>query len=857
MSKPARNKTNTGTNTGSNIPSTSINQVIDKVKEANRNTGDAKESVEKLSKEISSIAKTMKDYVNRQDNTNKDGDSPVQARTNKICKVYGCIYKGTYDGIIDGLKKVAEDEKSTKIQEAEDLKRREFVKSIVQSPITIAKCIVKILDYRESQIVQLMTRMKYGVEGKGRDYDWQKKSYELSVKQDYDQKKLLKSGSLATQNEQMISELAGIREAVGGGADRSMFKRDETQIALLKRISEGVGNQKRGFFNLQNALRPKFMMNMSIYQLRLLGNIDRNTKEMGSTFRGGFFGFFKDTESQVDILRDIRRYLAPRVKDQNKLWKKLNAPVLSMFSKETEREKANIGDLNTGIQDIVLELEHNTDYNKDILLELNRHGALNRMRAVDGKELLQRMDAGVLVRPIQEEVMNDYQIQTLRYLMGIEQFNMDEYVAIGDLSKSLCECITLGKKTNDSIFDTMDDSRQDAIERGMDDKEEKRDALSRQGALQNTVEGIHGILLNQGKTQNKAKEEKGLLSNVLGKVAGGMDTLDDTLSVGDRVKDLFDGKQGEIVSLSDGTIRDLCRCMNKRRGGRDGVTTGGKKGKGVKGAPAPKKKLLQKVKDLPKTLKKAPKGLMAKGGKLAVAGASALSVPAALLAGAGAAGYGVGTLLNKKIDSFMQEKTGSASLGDWFYDFTHKGEAKKRKKQQENLEKKLETNRIKRLQSKGATIDPKTGKALSLPAMGASVEGAKKLMNDTALSLNKAMAEGDMLSKSAALAGAGATATMSLAKDVAEKTYNLKNLDWQDSVNNGWQATVKSMDELSDSIGILAALKESQTSAAIQQVYADGKSFSSGGNNTTNLSIPVSPYDSDRGTDLLVTSLGS
>ncbi len=856
MSISPRNKTG-ATSADTSIPSTSINQVIDKVKQANNNTETTKEDVDKLSKEISSIAKTMKEYVNRQDtNTNKDGDSPVQARTNKICKVYGCIYKGTYDGIVDGLKKVADDEKATKIQDVEDLKRKEFVKSIVQSPITIAKGIVKFLDYRESEIVQLMTRMKYGVQGKGRDYDWQKKSYELSVKQDYDQKKLLKSGSIATQNEQMITELAGIREAVGGGGDRSMFKRDETQIALLKRISEGVGNQKRGFFNLQNALRPKFMMNMSIYQIRLLRNIDANTKEMGSTFRGGFFGFFKDTESQTDILRDIRRYLAPRVKDQNKLWKKLNAPVLSMFSKETQREKANIGDLNAGIQDMVLELEHNTDYNKDILLELNRHGALNRMRAVDGKELLQRIDRGVPVVPLNTD-LSPFELDSLKYLAGIELYNRHEYDAIGELSKSLCACVA-GDKKDDDLLSSMESTRQDNIERGMDDKEEKRDALSRQGALQNTVEGIHGILLNQSKFQGKAQEEGSVLKSVIGKVTGGIDVLDDALSVGDRVKDMFDGKQGQIVSLSDQTIKDMCKCFNqddfdlpgkRRRGSRRGAQ--------LPEIPKKKKKLLQKVKDIPKSLKKAPKGLMAKGGKLAVAGASALSVPTALVAGAGAAGYGIGTLLNKKIDSFMQEKTGSASLGDWFYDFTHKGEAKKRKKQQENLEKKLETNRIKRLQAKGAVIDPKTGKALALPAMGASVEGAKKILTDTAGSLNKAMAEGNLLSKGAGIAGAGATATMSLAKDVAEKTYNLKNLEWQDSVNNGWQATVKSMDELSDSIGILAALKESQTTTAIQQVYADGKSFATGGNNTTNLSIPISPHDSDRGTDLLVASLGA
>ena len=78
--------------------------VIDQIRGVNENTDPLSDNVGKTAKDIALIAKILKKYITSEDKT-KDKSSTDGLKTNKICKVYGCIYKGTYDGIIDGLKK--------------------------------------------------------------------------------------------------------------------------------------------------------------------------------------------------------------------------------------------------------------------------------------------------------------------------------------------------------------------------------------------------------------------------------------------------------------------------------------------------------------------------------------------------------------------------------------------------------------------------------------------------------------------------------------------------------------------------------------------------------------------------------
>lgn len=60
----------------------------------------------------------------------------------------------------------------------------------------------------------------------------------------------------------------------------------------------------------------------------------------------------------------------------------------------------------------------------------------------------------------------------------------------------------------------------------------------------------------------------------------------------------------------------------------------------------------------------------------AVTGLAMALGPTALVAAAGAAGYGVGTLLKEPIDGLVSSMTGSkTTLGGWIYDLTHGGEA--------------------------------------------------------------------------------------------------------------------------------------------------------------------------------------
>ena len=279
-------------------------EAIDKISEINKNTEVFQDGLAKTGENIAKIAKVMKDYVSSSSDDGDKSEASGELKTNKICKVYGCIYKGTYDGIIDGLKQVAEDKKAQQLKDERIESTKAILKTAgkvaVQAPEKITKALVNLFAFERSEILNLFRALYHGVGYDGSKVDYQQKAYRLMLDQEHDRKKLLKSGNLLTQNEEIITVLSGIREAVGGGADRGIFRKEKTQIELLRMIAEGVGAQRRGFLNLRTMLKPKWMQDMSLYQITLLRQIAANT---AASSQGMWFtGWFKSTESQVDIL---------------------------------------------------------------------------------------------------------------------------------------------------------------------------------------------------------------------------------------------------------------------------------------------------------------------------------------------------------------------------------------------------------------------------------------------------------------------------------------------------------------------------------------------------------------------------
>ena len=905
MSVPPRQKTDNG----SAVPEkdgtdTSFRSAIDKITEIYSQTDVFRDDLTKTGKDIAKIAEAMKKYISPNTSVNKDDDDDPQkeAKRNKICKVYGCIYKGTYDGIIDGLKQVAEDSKAEQLKQEKIDATKEILKTAgkvaIQAPEKITKALVNLFAFERSEILNLFRSIYHGVGYDGSEVDYQQKAFRLMLEQEHDRKKLLKSGNLMTQNEEILGELTGIREAVGGGADRGLFKRNQSQIELLKKIAEGVGAQKKGFLNMRTLLRPKWMMDMSLYQVTLLREISENTK--ASSQGMWFTGWFKSSESQVDILKDIRRYLAPREKDQNKVWKTLNTPVFSLFKKDVKREEANIADLGSQNDEVIKQLEHNNDYQEDIYNVLKKSLAIERLKLAEEVKLLQKAETGLAMFTIKSASLTPYQVDDLRYSQGIEQYNLEELNAIKDLPKSISECIIMSK-SEDDVFESLEATRQEALERGMDDVEEKRDGVKRTSMLQTTVDNIYKHMVSQGKNMPFV-DEKGMLATIGSKVASVTGVLGDMAEMKqavpwlDSVQKVKFVNNKQIVSLSNSTLRTICNCIEDNAD--DDMDLPGKRRRKRRSHRTPKKipkikkpGMLAKGKGLLKTgaLKAAPiltggigtGGLLtASGSTIAGLGAGAMATAAAGVAAAGAVGYGIGTVLNKGIDNLITARTdGEAkSLGGLFYNLTH------RKEMKEIRARKVEAAKIKEKAYKKQQANPLTRKDDMDSALKKSIKpdgiiktvagttagivagtavlaanGTVELATGT-VDLAKGMIEksapvaSELASQSMTIAKSLTAGSLSLAKDIVDKGINF---DWQDSMNNGWQNSVKAMDELSDSVGVLSAIKESQTVGAMQQVYQDGKSFATGGNSTTNIQVPVSPHDVDRGTNLLVHSYGS
>ena len=914
----------------------SLGSVISRVKDINNETNMGSDDITKSIKDLASIARIMKNYVNPDKKEEKTSE-----KQNKICRVYGCIYQGTYNGIIDGLRQVAKDNR------AKDLKKDRLdstktlikgtamlsaktAKIAVQSPIIIAKGIAELFAFERSEFLNFFRAIYHGVGYNGTSVDYAQKAFRLQAVQEHDRKKLLKKGNLLTQNETIIELLGRISDTSEEQAmrDRKFFltralfgKKESVQIELLRKINEeliqiedNTGGGRSGMFSIKAALIDNLPILApfigaaaigigSTYGLggagattlaNLLGDsvggvISSGISSIGSLINdplsamgtlagiigGGFLfkNLFKGTRSvadtqniimidQLKVLEEIRDAVAGEeimkgglggfvTKFKNFSLKK------AIFRDKKEFAKTSSELSNEKLEDIILELEHNTDYQEDILYGINRNFALNRMRASDGRELLKKIDNGLTVIPFSAGRYTEYEAESLELLKDIGLWNQEEYIAIGDIPKQsaeeMCKCLvntnTRGS-TDGEILESMEKTRQNNLENSLDDTEERRDNLKRQTALYDRVDDIYKVLDNLSPSSTDKKKEDNLLISTAKKVTTGLDTLNDL----GGVKDLL---TNETVNLSKKSLAVLCRCSNKGRGtggsGGDGGDVGDRDKKNKKNKNKPKKtpRRLKKLamerdagkfkgkkgifkrvlsnsrgfvdvggmKDFAKKgftksgelIKKIPVKKMAVGTKDIIKGLG----PKAIFAGATA---GIGAVFT---DMLMPDSVGDGTLEG--------------------------------AKARGELINPEWEAYLKKEAdfhAKAKVKAQAKFNEKPMIVVNP-----EPLVKPLAKVIATPIAT-----ELSKTTEAIKNATngWQDSVQKGWQSSVQKVSDLTDSVGWMDVLKNSQTAAALQNVYTDASALISGGNiSTTNISLPVSPNDTDRGTSLLVNGQGA
>jgi hypothetical protein len=276
---------------------TGIDSVTNRMKNSSISTG-----VDKSIKELSSIAKIMKGYVTSKE---KSTDSPGIKTNSKICKVYGCIYKGTYNGIIDGLKEVANDRKK---EESRD-RKKDAVKGLVKSsaklslktakyaamsPLIVAKGIAELFAFERSEFLNFFRAIYHGVGYGGSEMDYSQKAFRLQADNEHRRKKLLKERGGLSENDEIIELLRKISDSSEEQSkrDRGFIgkiihlggKRDSEQIELLSdikdeliSIDENTGGGRRRGFNLTNAF-----MNHTIKTVGILTGI---VTSLGYLFR--------------------------------------------------------------------------------------------------------------------------------------------------------------------------------------------------------------------------------------------------------------------------------------------------------------------------------------------------------------------------------------------------------------------------------------------------------------------------------------------------------------------------------------------------------------------------------------------
>jgi hypothetical protein len=689
MSKPARGNQPLPSSHETNINSgVSLNSVIEKVKGISKETGAIQKGIKDTEKEMRTIADTMKQYLS------KDKGRKVEQKTvlgsSSLSQMYNSVYKGTYQGIVDGLTKINADSKISEDRQQVIDSSKTILKAVtigaVKTPVKIVEALINLFAFERSEIVNTFRDIRSGVGvGSGAKEAHENLVYRYLLEDIREKRKLRKQG-VKSENQTIIDILTEIRDGNEEfrKRDRRFFswllgKKDSVQIDLLKKIEENTAESAQGVVSLRRRLVkfiPFFtagipaamgslagsMASMPIMvgsavglimkryanifrgvsaedlhiqrqQLEQLILIEKNTKDSGDT---GFFGLGKKYETQNELLRDIRDAVTPKEKELTglaKIWHTFTkVPISDLFKKQKEYEQSDSEKILDSSNQIIALLEENNDYQDNILQVIETNLMLNRMKASEERELAQVIKKGVTVIPFNFGKLTPYEVESIDTLHRIEDINAQMNDSI---NFNLCDCLTQSLSTSESdasddigeMKDIMSKTHQQAVESRIDDKEEKIDQQNIFIEMNKNLNGIYTAISELPKKTAKSSTDEGIIK----KVSKLSETISDITTIGDALK-------RDTVNISSKSIKKLCSCINddddfdmfKRKKGK-GKSRRSRRSRRSRGVTPP---------DIPDIKKTKKGGLLKKAKGLFSKGKTGLSKLGGLLTG----GAGLGLL---------------------------------------------------------------------------------------------------------------------------------------------------------------------------------------------------------------------
>lgn len=845
--------------------SNTIGSAIKELRNINRQSDPARDDIGKTLKDINSIAKVMKDYVTRSKDSNNDGlgKGKLQHQGNQLNKMYSSVYKGTYEGIIDGLKKVSDDQRTEELKS----ERIEATKSIlkttakvaVSAPAAITKALINLFAFERSEVLNAVRALYHGVGYGGSKVDYQQKAFRMMLDQEHERKKLLKKGNVLTQNETIIELLTRIGDTSEEqskrdrifGLQKFIGQKDSVQIELLKEIEVNTGGAAQGLVSMRRSVlkfipmitaglplaissmagainpmgaviggavgglamvitkRFRSVSNEQMFimkdQLESLRKIEENTKD---TQDAGFFGLGKTYENQNEILRDIRTAVSPKEQEKSglaKMWHTFTkVPISDLFKESADLQQTDAERTVELLEQQSLEIEHNTDYLEGIFKNTKDIRKFNNQELVLSKDLLKKTDTGVVVIPSSSTIYTPFEQENIKELKNITDENYEERKAIVHLGGKLCECLGSNNLNSGSeLTKIMGSNRQDNLERSMDDQEERKDYLNAQLSLQRSVDAILGVMQQQDPLQ-KIKEGGGIIKN-LGKVADGIDAVGDILDIKEAlvVQKVAYADNKQVVSLSKETLDAMCECFNDDDG--FDLPSRGRRKSRAKGAS--------------KGISKGASKSAGKGAGKGVAkflGKSVLKkLPViGLLAGLGFAGSAL--IKGDVIGAGLETLSGISSM------FVGPGT----------------------VASMG--IDAiSAGRDTIASTLSPSEASASVVAKDTSALTNELIKPTGLLAE-----------TASLVKIIKENIIkSAEEFDFSKAsqyMDKGIQVTGEALAGTKEAID---AVKGSATAGALRQSVSEV--VTAVGGSQTNITLPVQAHDTDRSTNLLVHSLGA
>lgn len=871
-------------------------EAIDRIKEVNSQTDVLKDDIKKTAKDTAQIALAFKEYLQSEikkskENRESEKEESSPTSTKKLIKMNKSVYQGSYEGIIDGLAKVEENRKIEKAERERTEAQKQFAKtaakSIITFPNAFRKGLINLFAFEKSEILQTYRAIRHsvGIDDRG-NVDYAQRAFRLMLEDKSGKNKNLSPASIGTQQIEILDRIAGALGAESSlTSDRSVKKHNQTQIDLLRDIRTGVGAQRRSFLQVQG-LTWKRTMSQSAFQTTVLQDISSSLKHQ----TGGFFGFFKKTESEAQILSDIRDSLAPS-KQKPGFWTK------PRYIFKRDKGRIDIGEQTVdSLQNVIGELRYQTEGLESIYSTLN--GVIN-------------------VRPVSTSVLTPFEAENIKNLKGIEYANIAEIDAIAKLPKALCSCFSTG---------TADDyNLQKSIEGSIGFGEREQENMNNVISIRDSAAGIYDIMLKQANGPDIRIPQKGMIETAKGMLSTAGD-LSEVVQGTKSIKDMITGNKPEVddVTLSDKTMERFEKMFEsiedddslldglKKRKKRRGKNVLDFPDRPTKATKIKKPPLIQRGKDalnkgknvLSKSAEKGKgilsgaKGLAIKGGTLAAstvpvmtgglglggmltaggstiagAGAGALAGAAGLATAAGAAGYGIGTLIDKGINAGMAKITEgkSKSLGEWLWNVTHKKELAAQQEQAEKLKKLQAGNMAVRVEkqriaaAKAAKLQAAKDKESTLEAMALI---NKQLLSNEPLDIQDAIITklsnfksgidvNKILDTGKGIGIGGVDIVKGVADNIVEQAQGLKvNQTLTAIYEKSEKARIELMSEMKEALDTAKnAVNGSETARAIGQSISEVSNVVTGA--TTNITVPVSAHDVDRGMNVLNSSYSS